>query len=231
MTFSDNPFASEYNPLEMKRKYRVYKGENVTFPDTYTMLEQLNNISSKPGLFDPTELGYYSYSPLCIHNIYGTQASLVVYKVVYMSVIVALLIATTISYITLVCNVYRTSKMAQRGAANQVDNNNAELSIKVVLVIGSQLFCWITVVILMAVYGLKKDVYAPDLLYELTAIVLLPMNSYPNPVFNSSLYRKIMTLVKKVYSLMNELRNELRNGNAVEPADVTVNIDVGTTAM
>ena len=229
MTFSDNPFATEYNHLEMKRKYRVYKGENVTFPDTYTMLDQLNNISSKPGLFDPEELGYYSYSPLCIHNIYGTQASLVVYKVVYMSVIVALLIATTISYITIVCNVYRTSQMAQQGAANQVNNNNAELSIKVMFVIGSQLFCWITVVILMAVYGLVKDIYAPDLLYELTAIVFLPMNSYLNPVFNSSLYRKIMTLVKKMYSLMNELRT--KHGNDVEPANATINRNVGTTAM
>ena len=228
MTFSDNPFASEYDPLEMKRKYRVYKGDDVTFPDTYTMLERLNNISSKPGLFDPTELGYYSYSPLCIHNIYGTQSSLVVYKVVYMSVIVALLIATTISYITIVCNVYRTSKLAQQGAANQVNNNNTELSIKVVLVIGSQLFCWITVVILMAVYGLMKDIYAPDLLYELTAIVFLPMNSYLNPVFNSSLYRKVMTLVKRAFSVMNELRR-----HAVEPADVhvAVNNEVRTTAM
>ena len=229
MTFSDNPFATEYNPLEMKRKYRVYRGENVTFPDTYTMLDQLNNISSKPGLFDPEELGYYSYSPLCIHNIYGTQASLVVYKMVYMSVIVTLLIATTISYITIICKVYRTSQMAQQGAANQVGNNNAELSIKVMFVIGSQLLCWITVVILMAVYGLVKDIYAPDLLYELTAIVFLPMNSFLNPVFNSSLYRKIMTLVKKMYSQMNERRTKY--GNDVEPADVTINRNVGTTAM
>ena len=182
----------------MKRKYRVYKGENVTFPDTYTMLDQLNNISSKPGLFDPEELGYYSYSPLCIHNIYGSQASLVVYKVVYMSVIVTFLIATTISYITIVRNAYRTSQMAQQGAANQAGNNNADLSIKVMFVIGSQLLCWITVVILMAVYGLLKDIYAPNLLYELTAIVFLPMNSYLNPVFNSSLYKKILALVKKI---------------------------------
>ena len=225
MTFSDNPFASEYDPLEMKRKYRVYKGENVTFPDTYTMLDQLNNISSKPGLFNPEELGYYSYSPLCIHNIYGTHASLVVYKLVYMSFIVALLIATTISYITLVCNVYKTSQMAQQGAANQVGNNNTELSIKVVLVIGSQLFCWITVVILMAVYGLVKDVYAPDLLYELTAIVLLPMNSYLNPVFNSSLYKKIMALVKKIYLLRGPRQN-----NVIVNEPVTAN-NIKTTAM
>ena len=225
MTFSDNPFASEYDPLEMKRKYKVYKGENVTFPDTYTMLEQLNNISSKPGLFNPEELGYYSHSPLCIHNIYGTHASLVVYKLVYMSFIVTLLIATTISYITLVCNVYKTSQMAQQGAANRVGNNNTELSIKVVLVIGSQLFCWITVVILMAVYGLVKDVYAPDLLYELTAIVLLPMNSYLNPVFNSSLYKKIMALVKKIYFLSGLGRNHV-----TENEPVTAN-NIETTAM
>ena len=225
MTFSDNPFATEYNPLEMKRKYRVYKGENVTFPDTYTMLDQLNNISSKPGLFNPEELGYYSYSPLCIHNIYGTQASLAVYKVVYMSVIVTLLIATTISYITIVSKVYKTSQMAQQGAANQVGNNNTELSIKVVLVIGSQLSCWIAVVVLMALYGLVEDIYAPDLLYELTAIVLLPMNSYLNPVFNSSLYKNIMALVKKIYFL-----SGLRQNHVTVNEPVTAN-NIETTAM
>ena len=193
------------------------------------MLKQLNNISSKPGLFDPEELGYYSYSPLCIHNIYGTQASLVVYKVVYMSVILALLIATTISYITIVRNAYKTSRMAQRGAANQVGNNNAELSIKVVLVIGSQLFCWITVVILMAVYGLVKDVYATDLLYELTAIVFLPMNSYLNPVFNSSLYRKSLDGVRKMYSYCNGLMKSC--SSRVEPPAQDITARNATTEM
>ena len=37
------------------------------------------------GIFDGTELGYYSYSPLCIHNIYGFQTSLAWYKMLYIT--------------------------------------------------------------------------------------------------------------------------------------------------
>ena len=39
----------QYNPLELARKYKVYKGPKTTIPDTYTMLRHLRNISSKAG--------------------------------------------------------------------------------------------------------------------------------------------------------------------------------------
>ena len=122
MTFTDNPFAPGYNNdmTELERKYRVYKGDSAATPDTYTMLHQLNNISSKPGIFDPEELGYYSYSPLCIQKIYGSQESLVVYKVVYMITIMALLVVTGISYARIVLYSYLVSKAVQEKASNQV---------------------------------------------------------------------------------------------------------------
>ena len=200
MSFSGNPFMSEYNRTELERKYKVYKGDNVSIPDTYTMLDGLKNVSSIPGIFKPKELGYYSFSPLCIQNIYGVQASLVWYKVIYMVCIVLLLTVVSISYIFIVHHAFTVSKKAQRSSANRVKNNNVDLSIKVVLVIGSQLFCWIPVIVLMVVFGLLMDSNAPDFLYELTAIVLLPMNSFLNPIFNSCLYREVMGLGKRLHA-------------------------------
>ena len=122
MTFTDNPFAPGYNNdmTELERKYRVYKGDSAATPDTYTMLHQLNNISSKPGIFDPEELGYYSYSPLCIQNIFGGQKSLVVYKVVYMINIMAFLIVTSISYAAIVFHAHKVSNAVQHKSSNQV---------------------------------------------------------------------------------------------------------------
>jgi len=198
MTFSSNPFMTEYSKKELVRKFKVYNGEDISIPGTYSMLEDLKKISSKQGIFEGTELGYYSYSPLCIHNIYGFQTSLAWYKMLYITKVVLLLTVVSISYIFIMWHAYRVSKKAQRSASNTVNNNNKELSIKVVLVIGSQLLCWIIVVFLMVGYSLSSD--APDL-YELTATVLLPMNSYLNPIFNTSLYKRILEWSRKKYEV------------------------------
>jgi len=204
MTFSENPFITNYDPSEINRIYSLYQASHDAHSldvSLYTKLEKLNNISSKPGIYDHKELGYYSYSPLCIQNIYGVQSSLFWYKIVYMASIGLLLAVVGISYIFIVYHAYKTSRNAQQGAGNQVNNNNMDLSVKVMLVIGSQLTCWITVMILMIVYGLSQQMNAPGFLYEMTATVLLPMNSYLNPIFNSSLYRKILAVAKKIGSL------------------------------
>jgi len=198
MTFIDNPFINEYNEAELIRKYRVMRGSLATVPDTYTMLRLLQNVTSQPGIFSPVELGYYSYSPLCIQNFYGIQPSLFLYKMTYMIVIVSLLLVVSVSYVVIVWHTHKVSKNAQQNANNQVNNNTKVLGAKVLLVIGSQLICWITVMVLMIVYGMWTNKYAPDLLYELTAVVLLPLNSFLNPIFNSSLYRKLLGLLDKV---------------------------------
>ena len=43
----------------------------------------------------------------------------------------------------------------------------------------------------MVVYAIFNNLYAPNLLYELTATIVLPMNSYLNPIFNSILYKYV----------------------------------------
>ena len=73
----------------------------------------------------------------------------------------------------------------------QIQNTNKALGIKVILVIGSQLTCWISIIIVMVFYAIFNNLYAPNLLYELTATIVLPMNSYLNPIFNSTLYRYV----------------------------------------
>ena len=107
MTFNNNPFIKEYNASEIVRIYREFKGQDTAIPSTYAMLKQLNTISSKPGIFDPVELGYYSYSPLCIQNFYGIQPSLFWYKTTYIVIICVLLQVVSISYIFIVHHTHR----------------------------------------------------------------------------------------------------------------------------
>ena len=110
---------------------------NVSNPNTYTMLKHLNNVSSRVGMFDPIELGYYSYSPLCLHRIYGEQDSLIWYKIIYMSCIALLLAAVSVSYILIVYYAFKSSCAVQDKPDNPVTNKNKDLGLKVILMIGS----------------------------------------------------------------------------------------------
>ena len=197
MMFKDNPFITEYTSTDLSRIYNVYKGNDTSNPDTYTMLNQLNNISSKPGIFDPIELGFYSFSSLCIQRIYGTQESLIWYKVIYVSCIVLLLTAVSVSYILIVSHALKSSRTVINVAIIQPPNHDKDLGVKVMLMIGSQLLCWLTVTTLIVISGLSETSRPTDLLYELTAIVFLPLNSLLNPIFYSTLYKVGLVWIKQ----------------------------------
>ena len=205
MTFKDNPFIKVFKAAVVVEKYKVYYGENITVPNTYTMLDHLNNVSTGGEMFTPRELGYYSYSSLCIQNIYGHQESLLEYKIGYMACLILLIAVASISYIKIVLHAYQTSKNANQMAANAPINSNNDLSVKVMLMIGSQLVCWITIMILTIVYSSLTNLHAPQLLYELTAVVIFPVNSYLNPIFNSFMYKKIL---EQAYKLMKRFGTE-----------------------
>ena len=212
MSFFNNPFFKEYEAGELIRKYLVYYGENASVPSTYSMLEQLNNASTGGHMFDSHELGYYSYSSLCIHNIYSHQKSLLIYRIPYMIIIIMLLIATSTSYISIVRHANKTSRNVNQMAANQNRGQSNDLSQKVMLMIGSQLACWITVMILTIVFS--DSLVASQLLHQVTALIIFPLNAYLNPIFNSFLYKKVLTI--KLYVVKVLARED--EGGAEEPA-------------
>ena len=218
MSFSENPFFKEYAAKELVRKYQVYYGENATISSTYAMLEQLNNVTTKGHMFDPQELSYYSYSALCIHNIYSHQDALMIYMIPYMISIVIILTATSASYISIVRHAYKLSRNVNQLAANgnRALDTNKDLSVKVMLIIGSQLACWITVMILTIIFS--YFLVAPQLLYELTAVIFFPLNSYLNPIFNSFLYKmvvaKIDAMIKCVAKINKSKENERGEDNS-----------------
>ena len=198
MTFTGNPFIKVFEASAVEGKYKVYYGDNSSVPNTYTMLDHLNNVSTGGEMFTPRELGYYSYSSLCIQNMYGHQESLLEYKIGYMACLILLIAVASISYVSIVFYAYKTSKNANQMAANAPINSNTDLSVKVILLIGSQLVCWIPIMILTIVYSSFTNLHAPQLLYELTAVVIFPANSYLNPIFNSFMYKKILEKANKV---------------------------------
>ena len=220
-TFLDNPFISVYNKQEIMRIYRTYFGEKVAIVDTYSMLKKLNTISTRKTMFNPVEIGYYSYSSLCIHNIFGTQESFLWYQVMYMVLIALLLLVVSISYTIIVYNAFKISRTLRLNLNNPIKNHNTDLSTKVVLMIGSQLCCWITVMGLMIISKLNGG-YTSNTVYEFTAIVLIPFNSYLNPIFNSNLYKKALALVNKFNLRLASFFNHSR-----DPDIATVYINSG----
>ena len=103
-------------------------------------------------------------------------------------------------------------------AANAPINSNNDLSVKVMLMIGSQLVCWITVMILTIVYSSFTNLHAPQVLYEVTAVVIFPMNSYLNPIFNSFMYKKMLELGNKLKTCFMK--------NCTRPEIVRIELDV-----
>jgi len=63
--------------------YQTYFGHDSGRLETYAMLYALANTTTRTTMFEPIELGYYSYSSLCIHNIFGVQESFFWYRVAY----------------------------------------------------------------------------------------------------------------------------------------------------
>ena len=200
MSFSNNPFFKKYETGELIRKYLVYYGENASVPSTYTMLDQLNSASTGGQMFDPQELGYYSYSSLCIHNIYSHHKSLLIYRIPYMIIITILLITTSTSYISIVRHANKISRDVNQMAANRNKAESNDLSLKVMLMIGSQLACWITVMVLTIVFS--DSLVASQLLYQVTALIIFPLNAYLNPIFNSFLYKKVLLMTKRVVEVL-----------------------------
>ena len=45
MTFTGNPFIKVFEASAVEEKYKIYYGENSSVPNTYTMLDHLNNVS------------------------------------------------------------------------------------------------------------------------------------------------------------------------------------------
>ena len=87
------------------------------------------------------------------------------------------------------------------------------LAAKVSLMIGSQLASWLTF-IGTAVYFQKVTEAPPPQLFEVIALVVLPMNSALNPIFYSELYKTIhKVIIKRLSNFTRALFRKLQQLN------------------
>ena len=85
---------STKNLNHLYRIYETYFGMEV-LPNTYKMIDAIRTITNEPEVFDFVEVPYYSFIPICIHDMYGFNKARVHFKVGYMIVIAVLLLMLT----------------------------------------------------------------------------------------------------------------------------------------
>ena len=187
----DNPFITS-NLVNITRLNKMHKTYFSYKTDIYTTIKNLNNITTKNTIFDIKEIGYYGNTPLCIHNVFKEQQSYLIYKLLYLSVLSLLLMIVTLTYVVIV----RKQLLSRRevgdigGEMNRQNAATPSLAVKVSLMIGSQLASWLTFIGTAVYFQIVTDVPSPQL-FEVIALVVLPINSVLNPIFYSELYKTI----------------------------------------
>ena len=194
VNIAKNPLLSSFDEQHIADVYHTFIPNQTTEYIT-TMLDELKQISSMPEIFDFTVIGYYGTTPMCIQNIFREQESYRAYKIGYCTVISVLLAVVSVSYIVIVVKQNKSAAIVQN---NQGDHQqNKDLLIKVSLMIGSQLVSWMSLMITANYFFGADESSAPEYVFEVFALFVMPINSLLNPIFYSGMYKIALSFVKQ----------------------------------
>ena len=229
--FKDNKIVSRANDSMLKGILTAYKGvdfkvENLKRSEVITAL---GNMTSDSSMFDVSHyLGFYSSSPLCI-NIQHSNIPIV--NMVYVAVIGTIIGAVSLSYIIIAITTKKNEVPAQDNHAKSVENKERMqfLSFKVTIIIIAQIFCWVPVLIasVLSLFNIEISSF----IYEIAAIIVLPLNSVLDPILYTAMLKKSFTLIKHgVTSLINiaiesisqHFRNEIEQSADIELPELNV---------
>lgn len=192
--FDKNPIDPKATKEQLEKVYMLYKNVSNSTSSMKEMLKELNNMTSR-SIFDVSRrLGFYGKSPLCVQNLFSTEPKLVVMKGVYVFVILVIITMVMASYAVII---YVAKKRAIDGNAGEdaaAAERRAFLSFKVTAVICTQMICWLPIILATCTTLLGQEI--PPEVYEVAAIISLPINSLFNPICHSSIMKRIYQYVK-----------------------------------
>ena len=199
----DNPFF-DTNPVNISRLKYVYEGMLHRSSDTHvhTMINELSNLTSRSEIYEVLEIGYYGNTGLCVHNIFKDQdyqKSYKIYKILYCTVLLALLVIVSVAYIMIVCKQRKSSMATQPSGSQPTDHGSAAsaLTLKVALIIGSQLVCWIPFIMTVLYFQFVTSKTPSNMVFETFGLVVVPINSFLNPLFYGEKYKKVAEATRK----------------------------------
>ena len=174
---------------------------------TTQLFEVLRNMTEKGEVFSPnriTSVGLYGASSLCYPDLFTNQPQILGYKVVYMIENSAYLAAIIICYGNIIMQFLRSRRAvagipanAQQDAPTNQQAKNSDkgfyLSIKVSILIGSQLVCWLPVY--AAIVSSFLGMPPPNIIMDIFIINVAPINAIMNPILHTDILNKVMPIV------------------------------------
>ena len=187
-----NPFMVTREGSDMIEHARIIHShyyDNSSSSNTAKLFADLKhaNITSDDTIFDISDIGYYGNTPLCIFNIFKKQENYQLYKLVYCIALTALLAAVTVAYVVIV---YKTRESHQ-AAGPQNNDTTTQLTLKVSLMITSQLASWVSFIATVVIFAWVIESDPPKRVFEIFALIVIPINSLLNPIFYSGLYQSM----------------------------------------
>ena len=155
--------------------------------DTWEILHRLQGTTSNTEIYEYNEVSYYGNTGLCIHNIFKSNPSYFTYKILYCSFLLIILGIVSVTYIMII---FYQNKVSGEAAGN-AENASAKLTLKVSLMIGSELACWMPLILASMYFQYQSTGSASPMVFEVFGLVIVPLNSLLNPLFYSGLYKKV----------------------------------------
>ena len=196
--FKDNKIVSRANDSLLKAILTAYKGEDFKVESLggSEVIAALGNMTSDSSMFDVSHYQrFYSSSPLCI-NI--QHSNIAVVNIIYVVVIGGIIGAVSLSYIIIAITTKKIEVPAQGNEAKSIETKERMqfLSLKVTIIIIAQIICWVPILItsVLSLFDIKISPF----LYEVAAIIILPLNSVFNPILYTNLLKELFTFAKSL---------------------------------
>ena len=87
-------------------------------------------------------------------------------------------------------------------AAGNAEDASAKLTLKVSLMIGSELACWMPLILASMYFQYQSTGSASPMVFEVFGLVIVPLNSLLNPLFYSGLYKKVALMAWTIWRKM-----------------------------
>ena len=233
--FKRNPLIRRGAKPELASLVSHYTRENFTTTiqrSTSDLFQSLRNMTSRGELFSKeriTSVGLYGTSSLCYPDLYSVEKKMLGYKIVYMIENSIYLLVTIVCYVSIVKEFLKSRKAVKaRAAANARGQNGQEsaapdsekdqsfyLSIKVAIVIGSQLLCWLPIhgSIMASFFGYPP----PKIITDIFIANIAPLNAIMNPCLHTDIVAKVFPLLQEKISWI-KTRVHCPCHNAVRPS-------------
>ena len=194
VNFKSNPFVSSnrVNRSQFDEIHLKYFKKKANF---FRTMENLNMITTKGNIFDFVEIGYYGNTAMCIHNIFKINDSYFKYKLSYLLSLVLLLMVFALTYI----NILHSKISSRRKVSNTRNGSNTRgpsMGAKIILMIGTEITSWILFISATIFYQVNDKPPEP-VIFEMFALVVIPLNSLLNPLFYSEIYSKVATVIQQ----------------------------------